>query len=151
MNGEIQSSFKSYLFQSPERFCYNALDTPPDSPTSMLTAEDGREISSIQVSVTYKDGSKTVTGYKPNMTTHNATIENGSFDHFRYDQDATKSGKFASNHDSSYEKSNHSNIGEEESFDNLDERKIGPILLHFDHIENGRNFHFLLLDYALAC
>ena len=123
MNGEIQSSFKSYLFQSPERFCYNALDTPPDSPTSMLTAEDGREISSIQVSVTYKDGSKTVTGYKPNMPMHNPTIENGSFDHFRYDRNATKSGQFSSHQDSGSKKRNHSNIGEEESFDNLNGHK----------------------------
>ena len=54
-----------------------------------MMTEDGKEISSIRVAVTYKDGSTTVTGYTPNVQSHSPIIENHNFDRRRNDQNAT--------------------------------------------------------------
>ena len=111
--------------QSPERFRYNAFETPPDSPSSMLAAEDGREISSIRVAVTYKDGSTTVTGYKPNVTPHSPTIEKKSFENRRYDQNVSNSSQFFNENGADFQTSHDTYNEEENSFpkDNASRKK----------------------------
>ena len=105
-------------FQSPERFRYNAFETPPDSPSSMLAAEDGREISSIRVAVTYKDGSTTVTGYTPNMTAHSPTMEKKGVENRQYDQDVSNSSQFSTESGVRFQTSHDTYNEEEKSFPN---------------------------------
>ena len=102
--------------QSPDRFGYNGFETPPDSPTSMMT-EDGKEISSIRVAVTYKDGSTTVTGYTPNVQSHSPIIENHNFDRRRNDQNATNPTEYCDeNGMDSRSANNKTYIGGEDTF-----------------------------------
>ena len=60
-------------------YWYNPFDTPPDSPTSMLTLDDVKEVSSIRVAVTFKDGSTEIRGFKPNIASLSPCFDNEGY------------------------------------------------------------------------
>ena len=67
-------------FQNKEGHWYDSYNTPPDSPTSMITLDDVKEISSISVSVTYKDGSTDIKGFTPIIPSPITTIPSRGID-----------------------------------------------------------------------
>ena len=132
----VNNFFIFETYQSPERFCYNGMDTPPDSPTSIMATEDGKEISSIRVAVTYKDGSTTVTGYTPNVTSHNPTIDHHIFDTRRNDQNATKPTEYCDDSGKDSKSANNNTyIGGEDSFTHHKEAKKEKMVFEMKEIQ----------------
>ena len=68
-----------FKFQYRDGYWYNAFDTPPDSPASMLTLEDVKEVSSIRVAVLFKDGSTEIRGFRPNVASHSPCNDNEGY------------------------------------------------------------------------